>query len=212
METNHNPNHHDSSDELEQLAIRELVRRRSLSDQVSVLVVPSGHGDFALQLVAGGAQVTAMDAGSFVHEVAQQCPPGAGLTAVEASLTALPDEPPGAPYDMIFCRRGFCRLPYAAAGQTLRSLLRKLKIGGKLYLSVLGLHSELGDDYPGAEEDIADRFCPISPKMAEKYGIFDPVCLYSERNLFVLALESGGSVLRTFSTTHGNVRAVIVRV
>lgn len=212
METNHNPNHHDSSDELEQLAVRELVRRRSLNDNVSVLVVPCGHGDFALQLAAGGAQVTAMDAGKYLREIEQQCPAGTSLCVAEASLTEIPDEPPGAPYDMIFCRRGFCRLTYAAAGQTLRNLLRKLKIGGKLYLSVLGLHSELGDDYPGAEEDITERFCPLSPQMAEKYGIHDPVCLYSERNLFVLALESGGSVLRTFTTTHGNVRAVIVRV
>ena len=48
--------------------------------------------------------------------------------------------------------------------------------------------------------------------MAKKYGIAGPVCLYSERNLFMLLLEAGASVLRTMTTTYGNVKGVAVRV
>lgn len=219
METNHNPNarelRHESSDELEQLALREVLRRKPLGDGVRTLVIPGGHGDFALQLASDGALVTVIDEPRFIQEIEQRAKSSklsANLVGAEGSLAALPEEPPGTPYDIVFCRRGFCRLPYASSVLTLRQLLRQTKIGGKLYVSVLGLHSELGDDYPGAEQDVTDRFCPLSPVMAEKYGIHDPVCLYSERNLFMLALEAGGSVLRTFTTTHGNVRAVIVRV
>ena len=88
----------------------------------------------------------------------------------------------------------------------------QLKIGGKLYLSILGLHSELGDGYAGAERILSERFCELDPRMAAKYDIPGPVCLYSERNLFTLLLEAGASVLRTFTSTHGNVKGIAVRV
>ena len=48
--------------------------------------------------------------------------------------------------------------------------------------------------------------------MAEKYGIKQKVCLYSERDLFMLLLDAGASVLRTLTTTYGNVKAVAVRI
>ena len=45
-----------------------------------------------------------------------------------------------------------------------------------------------------------------------KYGIVGPLCLYTERNLFMLLLEAGASVLRTMTSTYGNVKGVAVRV
>ena len=48
--------------------------------------------------------------------------------------------------------------------------------------------------------------------LIKKYDITGQVCLYSERNLFMLLLNAGASVLRTMTTTHGNVKAVAVRV
>ncbi|MDP3440634.1 MAG: hypothetical protein Q8R95_13635, partial [Azonexus sp.] len=80
------------------------------------------------------------------------------------------------------------------------------------YLSILGLHSELGDGYADAEVPVEQRFAKLSPALIKKYGITNEVCLYSERNLFMLLLDAGASVLRTLTTTHGNVKAVAVRV
>jgi hypothetical protein len=91
-------------------------------------------------------------------------------------------------------------------------LLLRLRIGGKLYLSILGLHSELGQGYAGAETPIDQRFAPLSPALVKKYGIQGEVCLYTERNLFMLLLEAGASVLRTLTTTYGNVKGIAVRV
>ena len=85
-------------------------------------------------------------------------------------------------------------------------------IGGKLYLSVLGLHSELGHGYADAVQPIEQRFAELAPALREKYGIRQPVCLYSERNLFMLLLEAGTSVLLTLTTTYGNVKGIAVRV
>ncbi|MFZ1444919.1 MAG: hypothetical protein WAS49_05520, partial [Candidatus Dechloromonas phosphoritropha] len=59
---------------------------------------------------------------------------------------------------------------------------------------------------------VEQRYAPLTPAIAERYGIEGAVCLYSERNLFMLLLEAGASVLRTMTTTHGNVKGVAVRV
>ena len=127
-------------------------------------------------------------------------------------LNALPEVFPGQPFDMIIVRRGLCGLPYEKARQTIRRLLLQLRIGGKLYVSVLGLHSELGQDYAGGNSLIEQRFAPLAAPLADKYEIRHPVCLYTERNLFMLLLEAGASVLRTLTTTYGNVKGVAVRV
>ncbi|KAB2928315.1 MAG: hypothetical protein F9K30_01715 [Dechloromonas sp.] len=127
-------------------------------------------------------------------------------------LNDLPAEPPGEPYDIIILRRGLCSMPYTQARSIVRQLLLKLKIGGKLYISILGLHSELGEGYTAGELPIEERFATLSPALASKYGIERPVCLYTERNLFMLLLEAGASVLRTLTTTYGNVKGVAVRV
>lgn len=207
------------SDELERLALEEVhKRRRSTMQSVSVcaLVLPVGRGELAHEMARLGCQVTGLDESGYESDFNGRAL-ASGLQdrlkfIAAPSLDALPEEIPGEPFDIIFCRRSLCTMPYDKARQTVRKLLFKLKIGGKLYVSALGMHSELGDNYRDAETVIENRFCLLDPGMAKKYGINDPLCLYSERNLFMLLLEAGGSVLRTFTTTHGSVKGVAVRV
>jgi hypothetical protein len=169
----------------------------------------------AIQFARLGASVTVGDLPDHQHEVENR----ALAASVQDSIRFVPfllnDPPadlPGDPYDIIVLCRGLCRLPYHRARTILRQLLLHLRIGGKLYLSTLGLHSELGDGYAGRDLPIEERFAPLSPAMATKYEIDEPVCLYSERNLFMLLLEAGASVLRTHTTTYGSVKGVAVRV
>lgn len=216
MNTNINVNLLENcSDELERLVLEEVHKRRRSAGSVSALVLPSGRGELAIELARLNCRVTGVDDVRYENDFRGRAL-AAGkvdeLSFLPGSIAALPDELSGRPFDIIYIRRGLCSVPYAAARQVLRRLLPNLKIGGKIYVSVLGVHSELGDQYDGAETVIEDRFCPLHSSMAHKYGIHDPVCLYSERNLFMLLLEAGGSVLRTFTTTHGNVKGVAVRV
>lgn len=203
------------SDELERLAFEEIVKRRRFGNTVRGLVMPAGNGELAIAMAKLDCKVTAADepeqeAGLRGRVLA------AGLRDevkfAPYSLDTLPESFPGEPFDLIICRRGLCSVPYEQARRLVRQLLLRLKIGGKLYLSILGLHSELGDDYPGGELLLEERFSPLAHAMAVKYDIRRPVCLYSERNLFTLLMEAGGSVLRTFTSTHGNVKGVAVRV
>ena len=202
-------------DELLQLALEECVKRQRFDRRVSVLVMPALNCDTASQFAQMGAQVTLADDPACKKEIEGRIL-ASGLrdemTFVPYQLPDLPNSPDGEPYDIVILRRSLCRVSYSEAKQVIRALMQKMRIGGKLYLSILGLHSVLGEDYPDGNLDICDRFCELAPAIAAKYHINYPVCLYTERNLFMLLLESGASVLRTYTKTNGNVKAVAVRV
>lgn len=203
------------SDELERYALEECVKRQRLDHRATALVMPAGRCELALKLARVGARVTAADHASHRQEVEGRVL-AAGLrdevTFMPWTLPDLPDDPAHEPYDIIVVRRELCALPYDQACQIVRGLLQKLKIGGKLYVSVFGLHSELVDGYASAEAPVEARFSPLSPPLAKKYEIGGPVCLYTERNLFMLLLDAGASVLRTLTSTYGNVKGIAVRV
>lgn len=203
------------TDELERYALEECVKRQRIDHRVSVLIVSDKHCEMAPKLANLGAQVLIVDRPAYQQEIEGRIL-ASGLrdqiSYVAWELDALPEIFPGQPYDMIVMRRGLCGKPYEQARQIVRRLLLQLRIGGKLYVSVLGLHSELGQDYAGSNTLIEQRFAPLASPLAEKYGIHQPVCLYTERNLFMLLLEAGASVLRTLTTTYGNVKGIAVRV
>jgi hypothetical protein len=203
------------NDENERQALEECVKRQRIDRRVSVLVVPAGRCEVAAKFARLGAQVTAADDAALQRDIEGRML-AAGLADdvrfVPGTLDDLPEAQAGEPYDIIFVRRGLCNMPYEEARTVVRSLLLKLKIGGKLYISILGLHSELGEGYAGSVEPIDRRFTRLAPSLAKKYRIDRPVCLYTERNLFMLLLEAGASVLRTLTTTYGNVKGIGVRV
>lgn len=203
------------ADDLERFALEECVKRQRFDHRVSVLVVADPRGETAIKFARLGAQVVVADTEGKARETTGRIL-AAGLRdeiRVEScSLTDLPAAFAGEPFDIIVLRDGLSALPYAEAQGIVRAFLLKLRIGGKLYLSVLGLHSELGEHYADQDAPIEDRFAPLAQPVAQKYGISHPVCLYTERNLFLLLLAAGASVLRTLTTTYGNVKGVAVRV
>lgn len=202
-------------DEAERLALEECVKRQRVDRRVSVLVIPAGDCEQAAKFARLGAQVTVTDdPARQAHVEGRLLATGLGdeISYIPASVSALPDNLPREPYDIIVVRRGLSRMRYEEARQIVHQLLLKLKIGGKLYVSLLGLHSELGEGYAGDGHDIGQRFAPLAPALAGKYNIPGDICLYTERNLFMLLLEAGGSVLRTLTTTYGHIKGVAVRV
>jgi SAM-dependent methyltransferase len=205
----------EDNDAIQQLALEECAKRQRIDRSVSVLVLPGGQCKLAVRFAQLDAQVTVADISERQREIEGRILASGMAGSIHFAPTEFPAPPEtdsGAPYDIIVLRHGLCSLPYAQGKLLIRQLMRKLKIGGKLYLSILGLHSELGEGYPGREQSIYERYSQLSPAMARKYDIRGEVCLYSERDLFLLLLESGASVLRTMTTTWGNVKAVAVRV
>ncbi len=203
------------NDAIEQLALEECAKRQRVDHCVSVLILPAGECKLARGFAQMDAQVTVADSEKRQSEVTGRILASGHQDNIRFASTLLPAPPEqeaDASYDIIVLRRGLCSLPYAQGKLLIRQLRQKLKIGGKMFITVLGLHSELGEEYPGREQSIYERYSKLSPAIARKYDIHDEVCLYSERDLFLLMLESGASVLRTMTTTWGNVKAVAVRV
>jgi hypothetical protein len=203
------------SDELERYALEECYRRQRTGHSPSVLVIPVDSCEMVIKFARCGAGVVACDSASRKPDIERFVLTSGFRKQIEFStgnLTALPEGSAGEPFDIIFVPFGLCGLPYAEAAKVVRQLLLKLRIGGKLFVSILGLHSELGSDYTDFDLRVEQRYAPLTPAIAERYGIEGAVCLYSERNLFMLLLEAGASVLRTMTTTHGNVKGVAVRV
>ena len=205
-------------DELDQLALLESGKRSRASGSVSLLQVDCGEAALGLRLARTGAQVLAVDPDPDTGKRLKQAASALGIEQkfrfqVWDSAHCLDTTPlPGAPFDIVACPHSLSHQPYAHAATLLRRLALMTRIGGKLFISAYGLHSDLGEDYPAADDYVRDRFSTLSPVMADKYGITQPVCLYSERDLFMLIFEAGLSVVKTFTTTHGNVKAVAVRM
>ncbi|NJD26566.1 MAG: hypothetical protein FIB06_14310 [Betaproteobacteria bacterium] len=204
-----------ASDQLEQYAHAECVRRQRLDHRASVLIAPAGRCEAAVRFARLGAEVALGDRADLRQEIGGRILATGLADQIRFAAFDLVDPPadlPGEPYDIIFIRRGLCGLRYGDACRSVRQLLLKLRIGGKLFVTIRGLHSELGEGYADAERPVGERHARLAPAMVAKYGIDRPVCLYTERDLFMLLLEAGASVLRTMTTTYGSVQGVAVRV
>ena len=191
--------------ELEQWVLAELVRRQRSGESVSALLIGAGAETQALRMAEAGARVLLLsDQETIPHTNVSQLPVAA-LTDETAKL-------PFAPFDIILSQRNFSTLRYDAARAALRQALRRLKIGGKLFISLYGIHSDLGDNYPDGGKLVTDRLAPVAPEVGKRYGLTEPVCLYAERNLFSLLMESGAAVLKTSTSALGHVRGVAARI
>ncbi|MDR1890281.1 MAG: class I SAM-dependent methyltransferase [Zoogloeaceae bacterium] len=201
------------ADELEQLVLREIAMRVRNYTQPYVLDLRCGEGRHSVTMASLGARVLAVDAPKQEAHVRNRAQASGCADNVDfAPLAEIPEELPEGPFDLVFWHHGIHALPYPKARQVLRRVVKSMRTGGKLFLSAYGLHSALGEGYADADAPIEERFSALNPAIAKSYNIQGPVCLYSERNLVTLLFESGGSVLRSFTTTHGTVKAVAVRM
>ncbi|MCP5267643.1 MAG: hypothetical protein H6943_01250 [Zoogloeaceae bacterium] len=191
--------------ELDQWALTELAKRLRGGESVAVMLIGIGAEDQALRMAEAGAQVLLFsDHEPLGHDRITQLP--------VLSFSETGAEFPLSDFDIILTQRNLARLRYDDARTMVRSLLKRLKIGGKLFISLYGIHSELGDNYPDGSKLVNERLAEIDPRMAAHYGLNEPLCLYSERNLFSLLVESGCAVLKTSTSVLGHVRGIAARI
>lgn len=195
------------TEELDDMAHKELSQRRRQGIEVSALLFGRDIDQLAMRATQTGARIVVGATTSKLHTHPK-------IRALPMTATASPDlgALPEAPFDVIVGQLALHSLPYKDAQDALRQLLHMLKIGGKIYLSAYGLHSTLGDHYPDSGKLVKDRFAELPASIAEHYDLHGPICLYSERNLITLLFESGASVLHSATGALGNVRAVAVRI
>lgn len=191
--------------ELEQWVLVEIGKRRRSGETVSAMLAGVGAELQSLRMADAGARVLLL--------ADTPAPPRVDVTRLPFADSPDVNEPlPLEPFDLILSQRTLCGLRYEEARRKLRRLMARLKIGGKLFISLYGIHSELGDHYADGSKLVSERYAPLAPALAERYGLPGPVCLYSERNLFSLLMEAGGAVIKTSTSALGHVRGIAARV
>lgn len=191
--------------ELDQWALQEVIRRRRSGEPVTAAAIGVGAHDQALRMAQAGARVLLFsDLPRHSHVNIEQVPANTPIGGNDA----LPLEP----FDLMLCQRNLSSLRYEEARHQLRRIAQRLKIGGKIFISLWGIHSELGEEYADGEKLVTERHCPVASQFVERYGLPDPVCLYSERNLFSLIMEAGCAVIKTSTSALGHVRGIAARI
>lgn len=136
---------------------------------------------------------------------------GNRLTYVRRDLRRLaPADLPAAPR-IVYSQRCLHYLPYADACDLLTMLAGTMPAGGRAFLSVSGLHGELGAGYSHATRPVRARFCRLAPEIADRYECHEPVCLYAEEDLAALVQRAGLQVDSLTRTTFGNLKGTFVR-
>lgn len=133
---------------------------------------------------------------------------GVALEYLQADLRTLrpSDLPPRV--DVAFSQRTLHYLPHDDATRLVATTARALAPGGRFYVSVSGLGSELGQGYAHADRPLGARYAPLAPALRERHGIAEAVCLYDEADLRALMEGAGLVTLELWRSAFGNLKGV----
>lgn len=188
-------------DELDNFALDYGAKIISGTGRLNVLELGSGPNGLCKHFQALGGSVTAIDVVDYSSNLA-----GVKFitgNAFELDYPILGDDP----YDVVVSQRMFHYLDHKAALITLRKLREAMNSGGRMFVSVSGLFSELGNDYEGQFIPLQERFAPLSQAMQAKHHIKGPVCLYSPDELSKTLKSAGFMTVDVYSSQFGNVKA-----
>jgi len=179
-----------------------------------VLDLGCGMGGQTLRMAALGCHVTSVDALDFSMVITHGCNqlniPVEKVQFINADIRNTGGYLHGE-YHYIYSQRAVHYLPYIEAKQLLTELREHLRKGfeSKLFISVSGLHSELGQGYIGSP-NIDARFSYLHSTMAEKHKIEQPVCLYTLEDLNTLLLNCGYKIEKIYTSLFGNIISIAV--
>lgn len=112
------------------------------------------------------------------------------------------------PIDLVYSQRFIHYLPYATARLLAQNIYKRLKIGGRVFISASGINTELSTDYRGKEVPVQMRYFPLSQSMREKHGISTDVCLYSKEELSDLFCSNGFKEIQVWESGFKNIKAI----
>lgn len=171
-----------------------------------VLDLGSGAGGQSLRMATAGALVTAVDQFDFSEQfAAYQLSPDA-LIFVAGDLRQLSDLLPDQTFAVALCQRTIHYLPYTEAQTFLQELTTIVE--DKLYISVTGSFSLVGDTYPFGAVSIERRFGQLSALGQEMFSMVEPVCLYNQAEFTALLQSAGWIVDACWESAFGNIKAV----
>jgi len=196
------------ADDLDKLAIEQIASQ----SHSTILDLGSGMFGQSIRLAQAGAGVTAVDKDDF-QKVLQQVKKENNLAVdqldfIQVDLRDLTQRLADKKFDHAYCQRTLHYLKYSEANELL-SFLRQI-IHGRLYISVSGLDSEIGDKYPDKEKSVENRFAKLCEADQEKFFINEEICLFRQAEFENLLERSGWLVERCWLSAFGNIKAVCV--
>jgi SAM-dependent methyltransferase len=169
-----------------------------------VLDLGSGAGGQSVRMAKAGAQVTAVDQFDFTDQF--EAYKNDQLQFVNGDVQQLAILLPDQEFTVALCQRTVHYLPYKQAKEFLGAV--QAYTTDKLFISVTGTGSLIGDVYPAKNAALEERFSVLSDLGRDMFSIHEPVCLYSQEE-FVSLLQSAGWVVdECWVSAFGNIKAV----
>jgi SAM-dependent methyltransferase len=199
------------ADELD-IALLHEVKSLQLKN-VRVIDLGCGKGGQSIRLASIGCYVTAIDTQDFSKEIQENCRknniPNDRATFIKCDIRYTSEYLSG-DYHYFYSQRAFHYIGYQDAEKLLKTLrqhfVRDFK--GKLFISVSGIDSELGEGYEDKNKSVQHRFCQLSKAMKDKHKIILPVCLFSLAEFRDLLLKCKYRIDTIYTSEFGNIKAI----
>lgn len=179
-----------------------------------ILDLGCGKGGQALRMAAyAHCHVTAVDVQDMCNDIYTACEslqiPDSRIGFVKSDIRHTGNYL-NKGYHYIYSQRAIHYLPYNDAAVLLNALRGNLvkEFSSKLFISVSGLHSELGNGYTHNDKCIDERFCILNQPMMDKHKILLPVCLYTAEELTSLLTACNYIVEKIYASQFGNIKAI----
>jgi SAM-dependent methyltransferase len=191
---------------------KRMLEHLRIKDKPKVLDLGSGAGGQSVRMVEVGALVLAVDVYDFSAEFAEyRVEHGWSeevLKFIPADIGDLSNLLQGEKFSDASMQRTLHYLPYGKALEALKFL--RTMVQDKLFISVTGMDSAVGDNYVGKDLPINERFVKLSPVEADIFQIQAPVCLYRQEEFIILLERAGWKVEDIWQSAFGNLKAVCV--
>lgn len=190
---------------------KKMLVRVSSTVSATVLDMGCGAGGQSLRLAQVGARVTGIDTHDF-SATFTKLRTTTGLSAavlqfVHSDIGSYLQKLENEKYDYAVLQRMIHYLPYPKA----LSVLQKLRqvVRDRLYISVSGVESDIGEWYPCASQPLAERFCKLQTAEAQEgFAMTEALCLYAPEECIGLLGEAGWEIEECWVSAFGNCKAV----
>jgi methyltransferase family protein len=176
----------------------------------SALDLGAGHGLQSLRLALADLPTTAIDIQDLAsrYESLTATVAGIRLGFVRRDLKDLSPEDVPERLNVVYSQRTLHYLRFHDAVRVLRALASKLLPTARFFISVSGINSPLGEGYSAAKTPLGARFGELETSMGNLHGIQEPVCLYSEDDMALLASAADLKVQEIWSSDFKNIKGI----
>ncbi len=194
------------ADDLDKLCLSFISER----ENVRALDIGCGAGGQSARMALAGAQVQAIDeydfSDSFAQLRTQYDLADTQLHFIQSDIESCVRSAGAMSFDIAVFQRTIHYFSHAVAKQILQNL--HAITNDKLFISVTGIQSAVGEEYLGHDVPITERFFALTEATADTFSIHQPVCLYTEVEFRTLLEETGWNVERLWVSAFGNIKAV----